>query len=507
MPFKMSSRQVSWFWLGLAALFLLSLALRFWGLSRFNTLVFDEVYYARYGNDYLTQTPYFDVHPPLGKYLIGLGIWLSRWIPFGQGVQTTLDGFTLPTFSYRWMNALVGSMVPLVAAGLAYQLSHRRSFALLAGVFTAVDGLLLVESRYALINIYLIFFGLLGQFLLLLALDRPIGRRVWLLLLAGICFGASASVKWNGLGFLLGVYLVWCCVNARSFWNVWRSRPAQATATSRSSSRTATTQARSQLPSSSSYRTPVHNLAKLSFLSGCFYLAVVPAVTYGLLWLPHLHLNPSMGFLQLHQQILGYHRNLGSGAAEHPYCSAWYSWPWMGRPVGYYYQSTDAAAPDAATSAISEPTIYDVHGMGNPILWWLSTLAIACLVAVSLYWITRQFRSNVSKRGDRLSRSQVTSVWIANYLVLNYAANFLPWIGVGRCSFIYLYMAASIFSFLGLALLVDRSLQTADLQWRPLGIAVIVVVVAAFLFWLPIYLGLPLSPDGFQMRMWFRSWI
>ncbi|MEY3222145.1 MAG: hypothetical protein RLZZ203_1001, partial [Cyanobacteriota bacterium] len=30
---------------------------------------------------------------------------------------------------------------------------------------------------------------------------------------------------------------------------------------------------------------------------------------------------------------------------------------------------------------------------------------------------------------------------------------------------------------------------------------------AAFVFWMPIYLGLPLSPHDYRMRMWFNSWI
>ncbi len=83
------------------------------------------------------------------------------------------------------MNALTGSLIPLLVAGIAYQLSHRRSYALIAGLFAAVDGLLLVESRYALINIYLLFFGLLGQWFLLLALNTR-GEQRWLrLTLAG----------------------------------------------------------------------------------------------------------------------------------------------------------------------------------------------------------------------------------------------------------------------------------------------------------------------------------
>jgi len=62
------------FTLGMLSVFLVSLSLRFWQLERFNTLVFDEVYYAKFANDYLTKTPFFNAHPPLSQYIIAIGI-------------------------------------------------------------------------------------------------------------------------------------------------------------------------------------------------------------------------------------------------------------------------------------------------------------------------------------------------------------------------------------------------------------------------------------------------
>jgi dolichyl-phosphate-mannose--protein O-mannosyl transferase len=59
---------------GMLGVFLVSLSLRFWQLERFNTLVFDEVYYAKFANDYLTKTPFFNAHPPLSQYIIAIGI-------------------------------------------------------------------------------------------------------------------------------------------------------------------------------------------------------------------------------------------------------------------------------------------------------------------------------------------------------------------------------------------------------------------------------------------------
>ena len=155
---KSLTKNIPWFSLGMIGLFLFSLTLRFWGISRFNTLVFDEVYHAKFANIFLNKTSFFDAHPPLGKYIIAIGIWIGNFLPFGKDIVNNLTGSELSTFSYRWMIALTGSFIPLVVAGIAYQLSYRRSYAFIAGLFAAVDGLLLVESRYALNNIYLVFF-------------------------------------------------------------------------------------------------------------------------------------------------------------------------------------------------------------------------------------------------------------------------------------------------------------------------------------------------------------
>jgi dolichyl-phosphate-mannose--protein O-mannosyl transferase len=144
------------FSLSLLAIFLGALGLRLWGLSRINQLAFDEVHYAQYGVNYLTQRPVFDAHPPLGKYLIALGIWLGENVLFrGAEIRNDASGLDLSPLSYRWLNAVVGALLPPLIAGVALQLTGRRRLAVLAGLFAAADGFLLVESRFALLHVYL----------------------------------------------------------------------------------------------------------------------------------------------------------------------------------------------------------------------------------------------------------------------------------------------------------------------------------------------------------------
>ncbi|WP_017652821.1 dolichyl-phosphate-mannose--protein mannosyltransferase [Fortiea contorta] len=486
---KVNLNSMPWFRIGILGIFLLSLALRFWGLERFNTLVFDEVYFAKFGNNYLTQTPFFNAHPPLSQYIIGIGIWLGSHVPFWQEPVNGLTGSLRSPWSYRWLNALTGSFIPVIVTAIAYQISRRRSFALLAGLFTACDGIFLVESRYALNNIYIVIFGLLGQLCLLLALDNQKQRRSLWLILAGISFGASAGTKWNGLWFLLGAYLIWITA-----WMIHYLHTLTSPST----------------PSFSSPQTPLQNLTQLNIFQMIFYLGIIPAFIYSIIWIPHLQLDQRYGFIQVHQQILNFHLQLGGNSRDvHPYCAAWYKWPLMMRPMAYYYQTTQSFTDPLPVMGPNLPAgvgkvIYDVHAMGNPVLWWLGMGAMLFLLAMLL---TKMAIPLIKQQRWIVPENLSVDTWIALYLVLNYAANLLPWVKVTRCVFIYHYMCAVVFVFLAIAWFVDQCLRSYYHQLRAFGVTLAFLIIAAFIYWMPIYLGLPLSVDDYKMRMLFDSWI
>ncbi|KYC39865.1 dolichyl-phosphate-mannose--protein O-mannosyl transferase [Scytonema hofmannii PCC 7110] len=521
----------------MASVFLLSLALRFWGLGRFNTLVFDEVYYAKFGNNYLTNTPFFDGHPPLGKYIIAIGIWIGNQIPFFQNQVNGLTGSVMSPISYRWINAFSGSWIPVIVAAIAYQISYRRSFALLAGLFAACDGIFIVESRYALINQYIVIFGLLGQLFLLLALaSQRIWRSFWLVL-SGVAFGASCATKWNGLWFLLGAYLLWII----AWGNQWlqsfhlskveSDRQHQDEFLSYSSNSPVSKESSQSFflplsftPLSLSKRqtkyiinnriedksTPLKKLTQLNIFQIVFFLGIIPATIYSLIWIPHLQLDTRYGFVEVHKQILGFHERLGNSSKIHPYCSAWYTWPFMIRPMAYFYQTVTSLKNPIPVIGPSLPAgtgkiVYDVHAMGNPFLWWFGAAALLFLLGV----LIRQFAKLwIRQKRFFLSAELSNETWIILYIVVNYAANLLPWAKVNRCLFIYHYMTAVVFAFLAIAWLVDRCIRSYHTQIRAIGVTLTFLIMIAFVFWMPIYLGLPLSNFEYRpMRMWFNSWI
>jgi dolichyl-phosphate-mannose--protein O-mannosyl transferase len=245
------------------------------------------------------------------------------------------------------------------------------------------------------------------------------------------------------------------------------------------------------------------NLRQINLWQFLVNFAVVPVITYSLLWIPHLIMNPEPNFLKAQWEILSFHERIGSSADVHPYCSTWYSWLVMWRPVAYFYDTAKSFAdpvPQTPPLAPGEGGIlYAVHAMGNPFLWWLSTAVILLLVIYFLKLIWQKLNGS--------GKSWSGGEWLAVYLVANWAANLLPWVRVNRCIFLYHYMGASVFASLGLAWLVDRWLVSRSINQKVAGIVILLLVVGAFIFWMPVYLGLPLSVAGYQARMWFSNWI
>ena len=445
-------------------IFLASLILRFWHLSQFNVLVFDEVYYAKFANYYWLDKPFFGSHPPLGHYLIAIAIGIGSLFPASPDTVNDLTGSLRSTWSYRWLNALTGSFVPLLVGAIAYELTSRRRFTLIIMALAALDGLFLVESRYALNNIYLIFFGLLGHLYFFYFLNRQKG---WYLTLAGVFLGCAGTVKWNGFAFLLGIYLWVLVIWGQKFYEHFFNKTSEPN------------------PLKSA-------IASIPFLSLIANLVLVPLITYSVLWIPHFMMNPEYGFLGIQKEILSYHERIGNSPDVHPYCSPWYSWLILWRPVAYYYETRGVNG-----------IVYDVHSMANPILLWFSSFSMLILIGGKFLSFFPKFERF---KVPELS-AETSSNTIILYIGLNYFANLLPWLKISRCTFFYHYMPAYLFSWFALAFILDNLLNRPKKIERWLGMGVMGLILLGFIYWLPVFLGLPLLPQAFYLRMLLPSWI
>ena len=162
--------------------------------------VFDEVYYPVFALKLLSGQEYFSVHPPIGVYLTSISIYLHSILPWTDPLLASgFDINNLDPISYRWLPAFIGVVLVYVSYLLSLQISDKKYFALLVALFFCLDGSMLVDSRFGLINIYLVFFGFLGLLFLFRAIKSP--ENLLETFLSAIFVGLALSVKWNGLGF------------------------------------------------------------------------------------------------------------------------------------------------------------------------------------------------------------------------------------------------------------------------------------------------------------------
>ena len=158
-----------WGWLGPLLVTALAGVMRFWRLGQPHQLVFDETYYVKQAysllqvgyelhwpdsadKSFTAGTPdvfdsYADypVHPPVGKWVIAIGIRAF-------GVQSF--------FGWRFSVAVLGTLMVLMTARIGRRLTGSTLIGCTAGLLLAVDGLHLVMSRTALLDLPLSFFVL-----------------------------------------------------------------------------------------------------------------------------------------------------------------------------------------------------------------------------------------------------------------------------------------------------------------------------------------------------------
>jgi dolichyl-phosphate-mannose-protein mannosyltransferase len=493
-----------WFTIWTLTILVISFYTRMWRLERFNNLVFDEGFYAKFGSNFLRNIPHFFTHPPASQYIIALGIFIGENLPFSQNIKNGFTGAILSPWSYRLGNAFTGSLVPLLVILLTYQLSRRHYFALLSGLFTTLDGLYLVESRYASNNIFIIFYGLIGHWGFLQALDCENTKRWLALIIAGAGFGASLCSKWNGLWLIVGAYGLWMAAWIIRYFQAdepQENRPLKYYLPAFVS------------PSIARYKkemksllTPIHKMTQFNYLHMGF-LGIVTLVFYSLLWIPQLRLDSTFGFIDVHKETYAFHAM--HPESYHPQCRKWYEWPLVPKPHGYVHRLTFSPSEESDTYGpylkYNPKKVHsNVFNMGNPFLWWIG---FAVIVFISGIIIVKIIFPAIKDNRLFIARNLDTDTFICLYIFINYFANLLCWISIRRCTFIYHYISSLVFKFIALAWFVDLCLVSQNRWLRILGITIILIVICSFLYWQPLYYGTPILSEDYFSRFWFQSWL
>ena len=457
-------------WVPLTLLLVLGLITRLAFISYPDEVVFDEVHFGKFVSSYFTNEYHFDVHPPLGKLLIaGVGSLLGFQAAFDFDTIGDAYGDTRYV-ALRFLPTVAGALIPAALYVFLLALGIQAPAAFLAAIFVLFDNAFLVQSRFILVDSLFLLFGFSGLWLLLETRRSKYG--VPKFLRGAALLGLSVSVKWLGLSFLAFALALIAADHVRSVntlhFHAWR-----------------------------------RTIAKIAGLT------VIPALIYLLVFGIHFSLLTKSGpgdpfmspqFLrgiqgsdyagrtelrplnvfqktwELNKAMFAAHQDLG---ATHPYQSAFYSWPLMRRSVSYWTEDSGADG------------VGYIYLLGNPVVWWLSTLGVAG--GFCLYLRRWTFRRP-------WNRAQC-------WLYFGWIINVLPFAAVSRVLFLYHYLAAQAFAAAIVCALLFDPWEWSSNRQRMLWDLLVVAVLATFLFFLPLSFGWPLDADGYRRRMWLESWI
>ncbi len=205
----------------------------------------------------------------------------------------------------------------------------------------------------------------------------------------------------------------------------------------------------------------------------CVFFIAVPLVVYTLSFLPVVGHTPYKGLIDKAVRgsisMFEYHSKL---VAEHYYSSPFYEWPVVWMPL------LDA------NDAVSDTLVSSVSCMGNPAIWWAG---IPCSLFVLYRWL--------GKRDQK-----------AGFLFLSYAAQYVPWMSIGRITFIYHYFPAILFVMLMMGYTMDYAVGRFRYGKKAV-ILYLITAILVFALFFPVISGLPVSKQwGLHLR-WLKDWI
>ena len=397
---------------------------------------FDEIYHARTAYE-MTQGIYCyeNTHPPLGKFIISIGVRIFGMNPFGWRVMGTLFGVLMLPFMYMFGKRMFDKVW-------------------LSGVITALfafDFMHFTQTRIATIDVYGTFFIIAMYYFMYRYAqtsfyDTKLSKTLIPLALSGLCMGLGMASKWTAVYAGAGLGIVFFAI-------MWIRYREYRYAKKHIKEATGTMLHKDIVEG---YR---GNLIKT--LGACvIFFVIVPALIYLLSYIPF---NDGSGdglitqLLRNQETMFSYHSQL---VAEHPYSSWWYEWPTMIRPVFYYSKTL--------TSGLSE----GISAFGNPLVWWAGIPALGYMFYL------------IFGKKDRT----------ALFITAAYFIQYVPWMFVTRITFAYHYFPSVVFVVLMIGYCMKDYVGNHPERIKH----VVGYVIAAFLLFLmfyPVISGQPIDSN------------
>lgn len=421
-----------WVWcLALPALFALLAGFR---LTTPSGPFFDEVHYLPAARQFLdvwaglTGEYVNREHPLLGKELIALGIYL-----FGDG-----------PLGWRIMPLVAGTITVGASMRALWHASEDRFATVAFGVLLVTGFHLIVQSRIAMLDIFMAAFLALAAWQFAAAIREP-ERGRWRLVLTGVAIGCAMASKWNAVPLAM--------VPGLAFFAARLSAGRRRLFTSRRG-------------------IPVPGV---SLLEAFLWLGVVPLAVYALSFVPGYWLGSELrpsplaenGLIGLHQEILALQQQV---LAPHAYQSNWPQWVSNTRGIWYLYEHVDGAQRGVLL-------------IGNPLTMLIGLPALVWCLVSGLY------RADVAKVGVVIGYGVALGLWL---------------IAPKPVQFYYHYFMPSLFLLAALALSL-RDIRRAGHPKIAWGVLIASAVLFAIFY--PILAAAPLAgADSFMTWAWISGW-
>ena len=414
-----------WRWCaGIATAFLALLWVR---LHIPGKIYFDEVHYVKAARVLLTMArPQNAEHPMVGKEILAAGLKL-----FGDTPK-----------AWRIMPALFGTL-GLFAFSRSLWFASQRRLATIAGtLLLATDFAWFIQSRIAMLDIFMASFMMLALWQLAAAVRLPQQGR-WRLALAGVFLGLSMGAKWSAIGpaVVPGLVFLGCKLKDHG-------------------KRFLIARAGGPVPG-------------ISLIEAALWLGAVPLLAYFISFAPTFYYaqNPVDPW-----HMIDHHRTMirmqDSVVKTHLYMSVWWQWVLDYRPIWYLYEPVDGAQRGILL-------------LGNPIAMWSGLPA--------LFWcLWRGFRND---RKDMLAFAALYLVSIGMWI-----GNGKP------VQFYYHYLLPGSFLMACLALALDDVWRRTDRWRWLAAATMAGTLLAFVWFWPIISAAALAGKKSYVTWMWLDSW-
>lgn len=313
------------------------------------------------------------------------------------------------SFGYRVPQAILGTLAVYLVFLIAKQIFNDDLIGYMSAAIMALDGLVLVLSRIGMNDTYLLFFSLLSIYLFMKEKD----------LASALAFGLALSSKWSAVWALPILGLIY-------------------------------------LRRKNIFKNP------LMIIKTVIYFLILPVVVYFASYIPMFLTGHSLTiWWEMQKQMWWYHTGLD---ATHAYTSAWWSWPFMIRPL-YLYTSDEVGG-----------MVSRIYAAGNPLVFWFG----AASVFLSFFYAL-------------LEKNKKLALVVFSYFVF-----FVPWAASPRIMFLYHYLPSIPFMAIATGYVLRKS--------PGMILPFFITATMFFVYFYPHWTGLPVPLWLDQSYYWVPNW-